>query len=311
MRFTDNQINHLNTLLVVLSCAGAVLLPFHLLVFSYMILGPAHYLTQISWLHDRGYFCRSKHFSLAMIFVGALSFLLPYPIGLFMIFVALGLALFAVLNTETWYKTALFVLYILFGILAVKVGFYVLIAAAIIIPTALHVFGFTASFVLFGALKSKSISATMTMLAMIFCAAAFWFLPVSVYGVTTAIQHPGIEMFRDAIEKSLQSFDIALNKEAVLRIFGFLSFAYTYHYLNWFTKTRFIPWHQISRQRGVAIVALYLLFLGVYLYDYAVGFQFIVFLSFMHVLLEFPLNWRTFYGIGVELCRKTRWPLKA
>src|SRR5437879_1378671 len=32
------------------------LLPFELLLLSYVVLGPAHYATEISWLHDRKYF---------------------------------------------------------------------------------------------------------------------------------------------------------------------------------------------------------------------------------------------------------------
>jgi hypothetical protein len=33
------------------------LVPFELLLLSYVVLGPAHYFTEISWLHDRKYFC--------------------------------------------------------------------------------------------------------------------------------------------------------------------------------------------------------------------------------------------------------------
>ena len=32
------------------------LVPFELLLLSYVVLGPAHYFTEISWLHDRKYF---------------------------------------------------------------------------------------------------------------------------------------------------------------------------------------------------------------------------------------------------------------
>src|SRR6185369_6487797 len=35
----------------------------------------------------------------------------------------------------------------------------------------------------------------------------------------------------------------------------FLGFAYTYHYLNWFSKTGIIGWHRIGRGRGAAIGA--------------------------------------------------------
>ena len=57
---TLHQINHLNTALMVMSVAIAAVLPFELFLFAYAILGPAHYLTQISWLHDRNYFTTGR-----------------------------------------------------------------------------------------------------------------------------------------------------------------------------------------------------------------------------------------------------------
>ncbi len=47
-------VNYLNMGLMVLSCALAFVLPFELFLLAYAVLGPLHYLTQISWLHDRG-----------------------------------------------------------------------------------------------------------------------------------------------------------------------------------------------------------------------------------------------------------------
>src|ERR1700754_2985789 len=38
------------------SAGLAYLLPLELLLLSYIVLGPAHYYTEISWLHDRKYF---------------------------------------------------------------------------------------------------------------------------------------------------------------------------------------------------------------------------------------------------------------
>ena len=71
----------------------------------------------------------------------------------------------------------------------------------------------------------------------------------------------------------------------------FIAFAYTYHYLNWFSKTSIIRWHQVNRSRLIGIVALWLLAVGLYGFDYRVGFIALYTLSFMHVFLEFPLNW--------------------
>jgi hypothetical protein len=40
--------------------AGQGAAPFHVFLAAYAILGPLHYLTEISWLHDRGYFTRRQ-----------------------------------------------------------------------------------------------------------------------------------------------------------------------------------------------------------------------------------------------------------
>src|SRR2546423_477488 len=46
---------------LMLSALGlAYLLPFELLLIAYAVLGPAHYLTEISWLHDRQYFLSTR-----------------------------------------------------------------------------------------------------------------------------------------------------------------------------------------------------------------------------------------------------------
>jgi hypothetical protein len=85
-----------------------------------------------------------------------------------------------------------------------------------------------------------------------------------------------------------------------------IAFAYTYHYLNWFSKTSVIKWHEISRVRTAAIIVLWLISLGVYAYDYQLGMITLYFLSVLHVMLEFPLNHQTFAGIGRELHALTR-----
>jgi len=86
-----------------------------------------------------------------------------------------------------------------------------------------------------------------------------------------------------------------------LSVMSFIAFAYMYHYLNWFSKTSVIQWHNISRTRLGGIVALWLASIGLYMYDYRVGLKWLFFLSFSHVLLEFPLNHITFINIGKEI----------
>src|SRR5712671_2224468 len=62
MRLTGtDRINFLNIGLMLVSCVVALYIPFELFLFAYAVLGPAHYLTEISWLHKRGYFTRGEH----------------------------------------------------------------------------------------------------------------------------------------------------------------------------------------------------------------------------------------------------------
>ena len=52
--------DYLTLVFVLISGVVAFFVPFVLIVFSYAILGPAHYLTQIAWMHDRKYFLKSR-----------------------------------------------------------------------------------------------------------------------------------------------------------------------------------------------------------------------------------------------------------
>src|SRR5438128_829474 len=57
---TTDQVNYLNLGLMIVSCVLAYITPFELFLFAYAVLGPLHYLTEISWLHDRKYFVEAK-----------------------------------------------------------------------------------------------------------------------------------------------------------------------------------------------------------------------------------------------------------
>src|SRR5947208_11203207 len=60
MRPTTDQVNYLNLGLMIVSCVLAYIIPFELFLFAYAVLGPLHYLTEISWLHDRKYFAEGE-----------------------------------------------------------------------------------------------------------------------------------------------------------------------------------------------------------------------------------------------------------
>jgi len=84
-------------------------------------------------------------------------------------------------------------------------------------------------------------------------------------------------------------------------IMRFIAFAYTYHYLNWFSKTSVIKWHLVPKRVLIATISLWLLSIAIYAYDYTLGMNVLFFLSFLHVFLEFPLNVVSFTGIGKEV----------
>ena len=49
------------------------------------------------------------------------------------------------------------------------------------------------------------------------------------------------------------------------------------------------------------MVAIWLVALAIYAYNYDTGMTVLYFMSILHVMLEFPLNHLTFAGIGREL----------
>ena len=186
---------------------------------------------------------------------------------------------------------------------------------------------------LFGALKSRSRSGLVSVLVFIICPLLLFFLfrdmtfvPVTEYGKSAygnALSGQGFfglnqqilsEFFNKTItvpatittDEQYRSFynnewsRLVFHSSTGILVTRFIAFAYTYHYLNWFSKTEVIRWHKIPKARLVAIIALWLVSLGLYAYDYKVGLQWLFFLSFTHVLLEFPLNFISMTGIVKE-----------
>jgi hypothetical protein len=55
-----NRLDYINIGLLIFSCILAFIMPFELFLFAYGVLGPLHYLTEISWLHDKNYYTTDK-----------------------------------------------------------------------------------------------------------------------------------------------------------------------------------------------------------------------------------------------------------
>lgn len=111
---TTERLDLINIGVMLLSACVAMILPFELFLFVYAVLGPLHYLTEISWLHDRNYFTKSKYDAVWLMLIGILFVLMylgkhielvfPPLFDANLMFVALLSALIFVTVKNTLYK---------------------------------------------------------------------------------------------------------------------------------------------------------------------------------------------------------------
>lgn len=285
MRRAD--IVHLGLLLAALAAAYA--LPFELVLLSYAVLGPAHYFTEISWLHDRGYFLPRRAFAAvpAAIAFAAMFIATPYWLGvtLWGVFVACAIA-----ATTAQPRRA-----VLYGTIAVAATLAMIATdapfalVAILLPTFIHVCVFTLVFMTLGALRSGS-RAQFAILG-IYGAAILLILAVPPWAgsVLPGLARIARENF-GAVAPALGSLVGVPDLTFGGRVTGLLSFVYTYHYLNWFIKAEIIRWSAVPRPRLIAIAVLSAASTVLYFYDFNIGILVLLMISLLHVLLEFPLN---------------------
>ncbi|HYC75986.1 MAG TPA: hypothetical protein VEI02_00020 [Planctomycetota bacterium] len=333
------EVNLLNIVLMGLSAAVAWSHPVETFLFVYGFLGPLHYLTEISWLHDKKWFAHGRRFwiapSIAAVAAAALyawsNHVAPAERAAAL---AEGRAMRPLTPTAPFFGTTLNVTELLLvGIVAATVAAAFVrngarrlwIAAAglgvglllwpmqpwrlfliYFLSTFVHVFLFTNCFMLYGSQKSRSLTGY-----------AAWAVHL---GLGALLLFNGDDGFGALPERAtyekLGSFDglamvtarslgfptdpgpkLLASLVAVLR---FMAFAYTYHYLNWFSKTGIIRWHEMPRRRLGVILATWIASAALYAWDWQKGFIALLALSLAHVYLEFPLNWRTFVGIAQE-----------
>lgn len=176
------------------------------------------------------------------------------------------------------------------------------------LPTIIHVYLFTALFILYGALKSKSKSAYLSLIFFVLCTFLI-FLPnalsiaVSSFGIKNFDTFLGlnINILKNLGFENLATIEGAYHSDMGIVVMRFIAFSYTYHYLNWFSKTSIIKWYDVSKQRLLLVICGWLIAISIYIYDYKIGFIVMYLLSFLHVLLEFPLNYKTIISIVQEI----------
>lgn len=317
---TDKGINYFNIVLMMLSVIAAYIIPFELFLFSYAVLGPLHYLTEISWLEKKNYFIKSKSdiwlFVLLVVFITIGLFNRESKTNLFLASFLFSAFVYGLIILFIESKVVKFFLVFITFIFSITLKFnhfpdLPFILFAVWLPTIIHVYVFTGLFMLYGALKSKSRSGGLSVLIFIVCAVIFFIYTPDHIGIPVTNYGREAYSFFALLNRSLYQFlgygDLNINDEALffgaksIVIMRFIAFAYTYHYLNWFSKTTVIKWNDVSKKRMGIIITLWVLSVVLYALSYKTGFYALFLLSMLHVFLEFPLNYRSFIGIGQEV----------
>ena len=275
---------------LMLSALGlAYILPFELLLIAYAVLGPAHYLTEISWLHDRRYFLSAKSIAmlLAAVAVAAVSVSDAPDSGLLIWIAFVGAALS--IGGISWAQRAVLAAILVAVTVALVTGRDFVAVAAVLLPTLIHVSVFTLIFMMLGAYRSGSRWQMALVVVYLAAVALILLVPPGAIPRSMPLAQIGYRYFggvAPALGQVLHVPDLTFDSRST----GLLSFVYTYHYLNWFIKADVIGWRRIPARRLGAIVALSAAATGLYFYDYAMGFTVLLALSLLHVVLEFPLN---------------------
>ena len=333
------KVDYLNTLLIVFSFFLAYLLPFKLFLLSYAVLGPLHYLTEINWIKRKDYFIRRNNkFWVTLCIVLALLVSIPFFLKLpllvslfdsrrittyqnviskytnIAIFTAFIISILLIVNLR---KTKLYLLVLL----AILLGFILVnytdfnLWVGLFLPTILHVYFFTIFFMLYGNIKDETYVGYFNVVLLLLVPILITFIEVKpLLGFSSYLMKTYVEnKFYVLSLKILETLNLSDGKSfdfsnpMVLKVQMFISFAYTYHYLNWFSKTNLIGWYREISQKQLAIVVLiWSISMFLYYYDYRVGLVFLLFLSFMHVFLEFPINIVSIKGIIVELVNRRK-----
>lgn len=312
----------------------AIKLPFELFLFSYVILGPLHYLTELNWLKEKNYFVHEKKWIWVYIL---LSLLIALPVlinfvtngvfenniiykkfsrGIHNSFSEIILIMFLFAISLVYFRKWKHILFsflasIASGILIIKYVPFSFIIAGIFLPTIIHVYLFTILFMIFGALNTKSAAGIIGAIILILCPILIFTLKIdpSAYAVSSSTpasyitsRFSQLTFYIKLIFRPFETGRFHFLSDVGIRVQIFIAFCYTYHYLNWFSKTSIIGWNKLlSKAKFAVIFLLWMCSIFLYWYDYKTGYIVLFFLSILHVVLEFPLNITSIKGIMAKL----------
>ncbi len=320
----SKDVDILNVILIIVSLYAAFHIPFGLFIFSYVFFGPLHYLTEINWLKEKEYFLGKANWSSIFIFFAvflSIPFILKLSVFAELMKNESVKKYYDVLNSASD-EIYLIALICTIGLLYFKnkihLAAFVTIGSiiallllhhfsatamsiAIFIPTLIHVYVFTILFMIYGLLKNRTTPGTISVILMFVVPIIIIFSkinPEAYYGLSDYTQTSYLDSTFGGLNLEIAKWFVPIEgsnfnflSSLGIKIQIFVAFAYTYHYLNWFSKTSIIRWDKtMTKSKITAILAIWGISISIYLYSFKIGFIILSFLSLMHVLLEFPLN---------------------
>lgn len=332
---TSSQVDIVNIVLLLLSLVLAAILPFELFLFSYAILGPLHYLTELNWLKQKKFFTKARLRWVSVLIALTILFCITPALALFDYFDSISLQN-SLEFIDQWSDVYLLIAFC-FGVCLFLWNSHIHLLAALILcatsailsnyvisekviligvflPTLIHVYIFTFFFILYGSLKSSSRSGYFLAILLLMVPVLLACTPLN-----GELYYPGeftIENYNYSTMVSIgaeladlfgliryEEYDVYSSLGYKIQVF--IAFAYTYHYLNWFSKTTVIGWWRALNSKSAIVVGImWIAAVGIYVYDFALGFEVLFFLSTLHVFLEFPLNAATIKESFNQLFRR-------
>lgn len=316
------RVDKINLGLIVASFLLACLFPFELFLLGYAVLGPLHYLTETNWIVSKNYFVNNSYWKYLVI-SGALIYSVPYVMSLSFFESILSESIIKILTVQLsgYTNSIMFFMFIcafvfLFTdkvkalgisiVITLLVSFFTFTSEAyvlingLLLPTIIHVYLFTILFMAYGFQKNKNKIGVLNVILMILIPLLLIFVNTEMFNyrfsntVKETYVGNNFHHLNANLAKLLGGYDdlkFYFYEKIDLRIQIFIAFAYIYHYLNWFSKTTIIGWHKLlTTHKSILIILIWCSILACYIYSYRLGLVVSVFLSVLHVMLEFPLN---------------------
>ncbi|HQW47489.1 MAG TPA: hypothetical protein PLZ98_10450, partial [Chitinophagaceae bacterium] len=234
-------------------------------------------MTEISWLHDKNYYSTDKRDVILLVvislvltvvtmknYLGLADLDVEYKYVNRIIFIAFASSLFFAFIKNNLYK----IIGVCIVILLSAISDRLVLIFSVFLPTLIHVFLFTWLFMFYGALKNRSKPGYITVaLHMVIPFILFYafpsthFVAVTDYGKSAYKEFQMLNLTIISLLNNSRPGDGDMvqqifNSQTGIAIMRFIAFAYTYHYLNWFSKTKVIRWHDIPKSRSIFIVIL-------------------------------------------------------